>query len=93
MMAERRWYPSPGNETTEAAIRVRPLDVLYVTLGEQAPSGAWTVRMYDHPLVGWIWAGCVIMVLGGVLSLSDRRLRVGAPRRAPAPVAVAVAAG
>ena len=87
MIAERRYYPFPGSETTEAGIRVRPLDVLYITLGEQAPSGAWTVRMYYHPLVAWIWAGCLVMVLGGVLSLSDRRLRVGAPRRAAAPAA------
>jgi cytochrome c-type biogenesis protein CcmF len=88
MIAERRYYPFPGSDTTEAAIRVRPLDILYVTLGEQAPNGAWTVRFYHHPLVVWIWGGCVVMVLGGVLSLSDRRLRVGAPRRAAAqPVA------
>jgi len=92
MIAERRFYPFPGSDTTEAAIRVRPLDILYVTLGEQAPTGAWTVRMYHHPLVAWIWTGCVIMVLGGVLSLSDRRLRVGAPRRAAAPVAMPVPA-
>jgi cytochrome c-type biogenesis protein CcmF len=89
MIAERRMYPNPGSETTEAAIRVRPLNVLYVTLGQDHPGGAWTVRMYHHPLVVWIWAGAVIMVLGGALSLSDRRLRVGAPRRvaarAPAP--------
>jgi cytochrome c-type biogenesis protein CcmF len=90
MVAERRHYPFPGSETTEAAIRVRPLDILYITLGEQANNGVWTVRIYHHPLVAWIWSGCVIMVLGGVLSLSDRRLRVGAPRRA-APIVAATA--
>jgi cytochrome c-type biogenesis protein CcmF len=58
--------------------------VLYVTIGQSHPGGAWTVRMYHHPLVFWIWGGSVIMVLGGALSLSDRRLRVGAPRRAAA---------
>jgi cytochrome c-type biogenesis protein CcmF len=92
MTAERRYYPFPGSETTEAAIRVRPLEVLYVTLGEQGATGAWTVRMYHHPFVAWIWAGCVVMVFGGVLSLSDRRLRVGAPRRSAPAAAVAVAA-
>ncbi|MEQ1865864.1 MAG: cytochrome c-type biogenesis CcmF C-terminal domain-containing protein, partial [Micropepsaceae bacterium] len=81
MIAERRYYPFPGSDTTEAGIRVRPLDILYVTLGEQAPTGAWTVRFYHHPLVSWIWIGCLVMVAGGALSLSDRRLRVGAPRR------------
>jgi cytochrome c-type biogenesis protein CcmF len=88
MIAERRFYPSPGSDTTEAGIRVRALDILYVTLGEQAATGAWTVRVYHHPLVAWIWGGCLIMVLGGVLSLSDRRLRVGAPRRAAPAAAI-----
>ncbi len=89
MIAERRTYPNPGSETTEAALRVRPLDVLYVTLGQGHESGAWTVRMYHHPLVVWIWGGAVIMVLGGALSISDRRLRVGAPRRSAAAVPAA----
>jgi cytochrome c-type biogenesis protein CcmF len=89
MIAEKRSYPFPGSETTEAGLRVRLFDILYVTLG--APSGAaWTVRMYHHPLVVLIWLGATIMALGGALSLSDRRLRIGAPRRgvpaaAPAP--------
>jgi cytochrome c-type biogenesis protein CcmF len=87
MIAERRTYPNPGSETTEAGLRVRPLDVLYVTVGQAHGDGAWTVRAYHHPLVVWIWGGAVIMVLGGLLSLSDRRLRVGAPRRAAAAVA------
>jgi cytochrome c-type biogenesis protein CcmF len=91
MTAEQRYYPFPGSDTTEAAIRVRLLDILYVTLGDQAADGAWTVRLYHHPLVVWIWGGCLFMVLGGVLSLSDRRLRVGAPRR-PASAAQPVAA-
>ncbi len=82
MIAERRNYPNPGSDTTEAGMRVRPLDVLYVTIGQSHPGGAWTVRMYHHPLVFWIWGGAIIMVIGGMLSLSDRRLRVGAPRRA-----------
>jgi cytochrome c-type biogenesis protein CcmF len=92
LVAERRFYPFPGSDTTEAAIRVRPLDILYVTLGEQAATGAWTVRMYHHPLVAWIWSGCLIMVLGGLLSLSDRRLRVGAPRRSASTTAIPVPA-
>jgi cytochrome c-type biogenesis protein CcmF len=89
MVAEKRVYPNPGSETTEAALRVRPLDVLYVTLGQGHPDGVWTVRMYHHPLVVFIWGGAVIMVLGGLLSLSDRRLRIGAPRRAAAPASAA----
>ena len=82
IVAERRNYPNPGSDTTEAGLRVRLLDVLYVTIGQSHPGGAWTVRMYHHPLVFWIWGGSVIMVLGAAFSLSDRRLRIGAPRRA-----------
>ncbi|MFM9865227.1 MAG: heme lyase CcmF/NrfE family subunit [Micropepsaceae bacterium] len=82
MIAERRNYPNPGSDTTEAGLRVRAADVLYVTIGQSHPGGGWTVRLYHHPLVFWIWGGAMIMVLGGTLSLSDRRLRIGAPRRA-----------
>jgi cytochrome c-type biogenesis protein CcmF len=49
-------------------------------------------RLYHHPLVPWIWVGAVIMVLGGILSLSDRRLRVGAPTRRPVHIHGAVSA-
>jgi len=89
LIAEKRNYPNPGSETTEAGLRLRPLDVLYVTIGQSHADGAWTVRAYHHPLVVWIWGGAVVMVLGGLLSLSDRRLRVGAPRRAAAMPAAA----
>jgi cytochrome c-type biogenesis protein CcmF len=84
LIAERRNYPNPGSDTVEAGLRVRMADVLYVTVGQSHPGGAWTIRLYRHPLVFWIWAGAVIMVIGGALSLSDRRLRIGAPRRAAA---------
>ncbi|MEC8200632.1 MAG: cytochrome c-type biogenesis CcmF C-terminal domain-containing protein, partial [Pseudomonadota bacterium] len=52
--------------------------------------GGWTTRLYYKPLVPWLWLGSIIMVLGGIVSLTDRRLRVGAPSRrssraAPAP--------
>jgi cytochrome c-type biogenesis protein CcmF len=51
-------------------------------LRESNPDAPWTVRIYYNPLVPWIWGGCIIMVLGGIVSLSDRRLRIGAPARA-----------
>jgi len=50
-------------------------------LPEPKPDTAWTVRVYYNPLVPWIWIGAMIAVLGGVVSLTDRRHRVGAPRR------------
>jgi cytochrome c-type biogenesis protein CcmF len=84
MIAEHRNYPNPGSDTTEAGIRPGITGVLYITIGRMFDDGSWVVRGYYHPMIMWIWAGCVVMVLGGVLSLSDRRLRVGAPIRAKA---------
>ena len=57
---------------------------LYVVLGDQLKDGAYSVRVYFNPLVRLIWLGAVIMFVGGGISLSDRRLRVGAPKRAAA---------
>ncbi len=55
---------------------------LYVSLGETAADGAIAVRIYHKPLVLLIWWGPMLMAFGGALSLSDRRLRVGAPKPA-----------
>jgi cytochrome c-type biogenesis protein CcmF len=79
---ETRNYPTPPMSTTEAAIRPRPSGDLYAVIGEPAGDGKWATRLYHKPLVHWIWTGALIMVFGGVISLSDRRHRVGAPRRA-----------
>jgi cytochrome c-type biogenesis protein CcmF len=90
---ERRWYPVAEMATTEAAIRLTPASDVYVVLGDPRDSApdARVVRAYHHPLVGLIWAGSLIMVLGGLVSLSDRRYRIGAPapkaRTAPSAVA------
>ena len=53
-------------------------------LGEGAETGAFTVRAYFNPLAPWIWIGALIMMLGGFMSLTDTRYRVGAPSRSPA---------
>ncbi len=86
---EKRIYDVQRRETTEAAIHTTGLADLYAVIGKPDGRGGWTVRLYHEPLVPWIWAGTLIMVLGGAVSLSDRRLRVGAPaarrRRKPAP--------
>ncbi|MEP2202770.1 MAG: cytochrome c-type biogenesis CcmF C-terminal domain-containing protein, partial [Tateyamaria sp.] len=56
---------------------------------DESTQGAWTLRILYEPLVNFIWIGSAMLVLGGGLSLSDRRLRVGAPRRkATAPAAL-----
>jgi cytochrome c-type biogenesis protein CcmF len=86
---EKRWYPVARMPTTEAAIHTNWLADVYLALGDPQPGGAWTVRLYHHPLVPWIWLGSIAMALGGVVSLADRRLRVGAPsRRSPRAAAV-----
>ena len=81
LAAERRRYLVGGQETTEAAIYTTAAGDLYAVIGESDASGGYTVRLYFKPLVLWIWIGSTLMVLGGLVSLSDRRLRVGAPTR------------
>ena len=78
---EKRWYPVAQMQTTEAAIHTTFVSDIYAALGEPKDGGAWSIRAYHHPLVPWIWFGCVVMVIGGMASLSDRRLRIGAPAR------------
>jgi cytochrome c-type biogenesis protein CcmF len=93
MHPERRYFPLQNQTTGETSIRTNLLADLYVALGDADTKGNWTVRVYWKPLVPWIWLGAVIMAFGGVVSLSDRRWRVGvaarAGRRASQPVPAA----
>jgi len=89
LLPERRNYPVAQYSTTESSIRSTLLGDLYATLTEPSDAtasaeGVWTLRILYEPLVFLIWLGSVMLILGGALSLSDRRLRVGAPRRTPA---------
>ena len=85
---EKRTYNASGMPMTEAAIRTGLLRDLYVSLGEPIPdSEAWAVRIYIKPFVDWIWAGCLLMALGGVMAISDRRYRIRARKEQPGPVA------
>ncbi|MGP1394117.1 MAG: heme lyase CcmF/NrfE family subunit [Inquilinaceae bacterium] len=84
---EKRWFPVARTQTTEAAIRTTLTADVYAALGEAQEDGTWIVRVYHHPLVPWIWLGSVVMTIGGLVSLTDRRLRVGVPRRRRAPAA------
>jgi cytochrome c-type biogenesis protein CcmF len=79
---ERRVYVASGTPTTEAAIETYGLSQLYLQLGEPGADGSSVVRAWFKPYVTLIWLGAVVMALAGALSLTDRRLRVGAPRRA-----------
>jgi len=80
LVSERRLFPASQTTTTQAGIGTGFLGNVYVSIGEQNADGALVVRIWDHPLVDWIWSGGFLMVLGGALSLSDRRFRVGAAR-------------
>jgi cytochrome c-type biogenesis protein CcmF len=84
MTPSKRNFTSRGASTTEAALLARGFSQLYVSLGDTTADGGITVRIYHKPLVLLIWFGPVLMAFGGVLSLSDRRLRVGAPKPARA---------
>ena len=75
---ERRFYPVAGQPTTEAAIIPRYASDIYVALGEQRDNGI-VVRAWYHPLVYLMWSGAIIMSLGGLISLSDRRYRAAIP--------------
>ncbi len=76
---EKRQYNASGMPMTEAAIRTGLLGDLYVSLGEPIPdTSAWAVRVYIKPFVDWIWFGCLLMALGGVVAISDRRYRIHA---------------
>jgi cytochrome c-type biogenesis protein CcmF len=81
MTPSQRRYQQPPMETTEAAIRPSPVSDLYAVVGEGDAARGWAVRLYWKPLVSWIWLGALIMTFGGLLSLTDRRHRVGAPSR------------
>jgi len=78
---EKRVYPVAGMPTTEAAIDNGVFRDLYVVIGDPQDGGGWAVRTYIKPFANWIWAGAIIMALGGILSLTDRRFRVAAGAR------------
>ena len=80
MFPEKRHYPVQNQAMTEAAIDTGLLRDLYVSLGEPLPGGAWSVRLYHKPFIDWIWGGCLIMALGGILAMTDRRYRLAGRR-------------
>jgi cytochrome c-type biogenesis protein CcmF len=88
----KRLYVTRGMPTTEAGIMTVGLGQVYASLGEVQPDGSMGVRLYHKPLVLLIWLGSVVMAAGGALSLTDRRLRIGAPARAKSGPAAAVPA-
>jgi cytochrome c-type biogenesis protein CcmF len=81
MYPEKRTYLSSENVMTETAIDSGLFRDLYISLGEPVSGGAWSVRVYYKPFVGWIWGGALLMAMGGGLALSDRRYAVTARKQ------------
>ena len=77
----KRVYDAPPQATSEAGIHASWRGDLYTVLGDAQEDGGFSIRLYFNPLVRLIWIGALVMFFGGAVSLSDRRLRVGAPRR------------
>jgi len=92
LQPEKRQYFSSQMAFTEAAIDPGLTRDVYVAIGEPLGGGAWSVRAHVKPFVDWIWGGCLLMALGGLLALSDRRYRVKARVQAAAGALAAEAA-
>jgi len=80
----KRFYQARQMPTTEAAIHTHWFSQLYVSLGDASQENGQVVSVYYKPFITLVWLGCLVMAFGGTLSLSDRRLRVGAPKPAKA---------
>jgi cytochrome c-type biogenesis protein CcmF len=80
LFPEKRIYNVQQMPMTEAAIDTGIFGDVYVSLGEPVGGGAWVVRVYSKPFVTWIWGGCVLMAIGGLFALADRRYRLLARR-------------
>jgi cytochrome c-type biogenesis protein CcmF len=77
---EKRSFPVQRINTTEAKIATNGFRDLYTVFGEERDGGA-VLRLHWNPLAPWIWLGALVMAVGGMVSLADRRLRIGAPAR------------
>ncbi len=82
LIPSKRSFTVENNTTTEAGIHNSWRGDLYAVLGDPSDDGAYTIRLFFHPMVRLIWLGAIVMFIGGTVSLTDRRLRVGAPKRA-----------
>ena len=82
MEPAKRAYAARGMGASQAALMSRGFSQLYLALGDSNPDRTTTIRAYYKPMVLLIWIGGLVMALGGALSLSDRRLRVGSPKLA-----------
>jgi cytochrome c-type biogenesis protein CcmF len=88
---EKRVYTVQSMAMTEAAIDAGLTRDLYVSLGDQVGATGWIVRAQHKPFIDWIWSGCVLMALGGLLAASDRRYRLAVKQERAAAAAAAAA--
>jgi cytochrome c-type biogenesis protein CcmF len=79
---EKRSYFSSSMPMTEAAIDAGLARDIYISLGEELDDKSWAVRVYYKPFVDWIWGGCLLMALGGIFAISDKRYRMKLKRQA-----------
>ncbi|MEZ9408909.1 heme lyase CcmF/NrfE family subunit [Vibrio lentus] len=80
--AEKRFYTTAKSMMTEAAIDRGVTRDLYIAMGERLDDNkSWAVRIYYKPFVRWIWAGALIMAIGGIIAISDRRYRFRKPKK------------
>ena len=91
LFPEKRVYPVQGMPTTEAAIYNGLFRDIYLVIGDAQDGGGWAVRTYIKPFASWIWLGCALMAIGGIMSLTDRRYRVAAGARKQRTAAMAPA--
>lgn len=88
LLPEKRFYPVQGMTTTEAAIHTTWISDVYAVVGDKHGDGSYTVRLYYNPLAPWLWLGSGVLALGGFVSLTDRRLRVGVAQKVKKSLAV-----
>lgn len=77
--AERRYYPVRQMQTTEAAIRTTLFGDFYISVGERQTDAGWAVKAWYNPLVFWLWFGCGLMALGGIVAALPAPARKQAP--------------
>jgi cytochrome c-type biogenesis protein CcmF len=82
LQPEKRMYSARNNPMTEAAVYSNLGRDIYVSMGEQLPTGEWVVRVQHKPFISWIWIGCLVMMLGGLIAITDRRYRQKREQRA-----------
>ena len=81
LLPEKRFFPTQSITTTEAAIDNGITRDIYIVLGAKQNQSKWVIRTYIKPFVNWIWIGAFVLSLGGILSIFDKKVRIGIASR------------